>query len=507
MNSNVLLGKEARAAIMRGVDAAADAVKPTLGAAGANAILQSGMAPGHIITNDGVSIAQMVQLDDPYEQMGADLIKEIAGKSDKESGDGTTTSTVLAQAILHAGEDADAHPMEIKRSLDECVPIIFDSIDKQKRSITVDEVATVATVSAENPALGELIQTIYKEIGSNGIIELDTSNLPDTFYEITEGVRLRGAGYVGLYSTTEQGKAVYKNPQILISKEKISSLDELQPVVKALMEAGKNELVIMASEVDMGVANVLAATHLRGGFKTHLIKAPTLWKDWIMEDFARITGATVVDRKEGLSFKSLLMSHLGTCDKLITTRDETRVIGIKDISAYVNDLNERGDDDSKLRASWLQTKVATIRLGANSESELSYLRLKAEDARSAAYLALQDGIVPGGGVALWQASLDMPDTVGGRLLRQALRAPLHQIVANTGFAGDFQLEDGSADGFDARTSTVVDMWEAGIVDPAKVVKNSVKNAISVAGTVLTTSIAVKLPNQINHENTNQVPGM
>ena len=499
------MGKEARAAIMRGVDAAANAAKPTLGAAGANALLQHHLYPGHLITNDGVSIVQMVQLDDPYEQMGADLIKEIAGKSDKESGDGTTTSTVLAQAILHAGAEAKAHPMEIKRSLDACLPVIEASLDAQKKEITLDEVATVATVSAENAHIGELIQTIYKEIGRDGIIELDTSNLPDTFYEISEGVRLRGAGYVGLYSTTEQGKAVYKNPQILISKEKISNIDELSPLVEALMKAGKNELVIMASEVDMGVANVLAATHLRGGFKTHLIKAPTLWKDWIMEDFARITGATIVDKKEGLSFKSLLMAHLGTCEKLITTKDETRVIGIKDISKYVEELKEANTYDAKLRASWLQTKVATIRLGANSDSELSYLRLKTEDARSAAYLALQEGIVPGGGVALLEAANALPATVGGEILRAALQAPMRQIVDNAG--GEFQVPTGVAVGYNALTGEWVNMWEVGIVDPVKVVKNAVKNAISVAGSVLTTEIAVKLPKQPNNENTNQVPSM
>lgn len=492
---------------MRGVDAAADAAKGTLGAAGSNAILQSGMMPGHLVTNDGVSIVQMVQMENEYEQMGANLIKEIASRSDKESGDGTTTSTVLTQAILHAGADIDAHPMDIKRSLDECLPLIMESLDAQKKEITIDEVAQVATVSAENENIGELIGTIYQEIGRDGIIELDTSNLPDTFYEISEGVRLIGAGFMGAYSTTEQGKAVYKNPKILISKDKISSTDELGPIVKALMDAGKNELVIMAEEVDMGVASVLAATHLRGGFKTHIIKAPTLWKDWIMEDFARITGATMVNRAEGITFKSLMMSHLGTCEKLITTKDETRVIGIKDISAYVQELKDTGTDEANLRAMRLQTKVATIRLGANSDSELSYLRLKTEDARNAAYLALQDGVVAGGGSALVMASKTLPDTVGGRMLKEALKAPAKQIGLNAGrdltIGSDY--EDGH--GFNAMTGEFVDMWVAGIIDPTKVVKNSIKNAISVAGTVLTTQCVITMPKQPINENPSQMPGM
>jgi chaperonin GroEL len=244
---------------------------------------------------------------------------------------------------------------------------------------------------------------------------------------------------------------------------------------------------------------------LQGGFKTLIIKAPTLWKDWLFEDFARITGATVVDPAAGTSLKQFAMSWLGTCDKLITTKDETRVIGIKDISEYVEQLSQ-GSDEDKLRASWLQTKVATLKLGANSESELSYVRLKAEDARNAAYLALQDGIVPGGGVALMQAADALPDTVGGRILHKALYAPITQIITNAGVDHEkVMLLYG--EGFDARTKEVVNMWDAGIVDPVRVVKNSVKNAISVAGTVLTTQVVINLPKAGQNEAPRQMPGM
>lgn len=502
--SNVYLNDEARAGLMRGVDAVADAVKLTLGAGGANAVLEAGVQPGHLITNDGVSIAMQVKLEDPIENIGANLVKEIASRSDKESGDGTTTSTVLAQAILHAGDGVEASPMDIKRSLDECLPILNLALDEQTRPITVDEVAGVASVSAESEYLGSLFQEMYQEIGKDGLVELDFSNLPETFYELSEGVRLRNAGWLGAYSSTEPGKAVFKQARILITKQKVSTVDELDPILKAVAQEGKRELVLFVDEIDMGVASRLAATHLQGGFKTLIIKAPTLWKDWLFEDFAKITGATIIDEVAGTSLKKFSLSYLGSAERIITTKDETRVIGIKDVSEHIAELNSRGDDEGKLRAAWLQTKVATLKLGASSESELSYVRLKAEDARNAAYLALQDGIVPGGGVALMNASFALPETVGGRILRAALRAPMRQIIENAG--GAYKEPECSEDiGFNARTGEWVNMWDAGIVDPVRVVKNAIKNAISVAGTVLTTKVAITLPKE--DEAPRPMPGM
>lgn len=490
--SNIYLADEARDALIRGVDAVADAVKVTLGAAGSNAILEAGVAPGHILTNDGISIAQSIRMEDPVENMGANLIREIADRSNKESGDGTTTSTVLAQAILHAGREADGNPMEIKRSLDECLPIINASLDAQKRDITVDDVAQVATISAEDETVGALLQEIYQQIGKDGIVELDTSNLPETYYEITEGVRLRGAGFLGAYSTTEPGKAIYNNPMILITKQKIVSTDDIEPVMKLVSSRGKSELVIFCDEIDMGVASQLAYTHLSGKFKTLVIKAPTLWKNWLIEDFAEITGATVIDTAEGLNLRTVSYNHLGTCEKIITTKDETRIIGIQDISTYIEFLQEENTEESKLRLSWLQTKAAILKVGANSETELSYKRLKMEDARNAAYQALQEGIVAGGGVALLNASNDLPETIGGRILRVALTAPLRQIIENA-VSEESISQMGSNTGFNARTGELTDMWEAGIVDPVKVTKAAVKNAISVAGAVLTTSVIVTAP--------------
>lgn len=503
---NIYTGTEARTKLMAGIDKVADAVKLTLGAAGSNGILEAELRPFHRITNDGVSVANSIFLEDPVENIGANIIKEIASKSDKESGDGTTTSTVLAQAILHEGLKSDASPMDIKRSLDECLPVIVASLDSQKKDITVDEVGAVATISAEDETIGALIQEAYQEIGKEGIIELDNSNLPETFIEYSEGVRLRFAGWLGAYSSTEPGKAVYKKPKILISKEKITSTDQIEPIFKALDAAGISELVLYVEDIDMAVASRLALTHLNGGFKTLIIKAPTLWKDWLFEDFAKLTGTKAVDFAEGKTFKNLRLEDLGTCDKIIATKDETRMLGTQDVSEHIKALEEAGvlDDQQKVRASWLQTKVAILKLGANSDSELSYKRLKTIDAISASKLALEDGVVAGGGVALRNATAELPETVGGIILIQALVAPIKQIIENAGvkFTDDTIILAGDDKGLNAKTLEVVDMWEAGILDPALVVKNAVKNAISVAGTVLTASVIVTLPKK---EEKPQVP--
>lgn len=471
-----------------GCDKVADAVKLTLGAGGSNAVIEENLPPFHRVTNDGVTIAKSIILADPVENIGANIIKEIAGKAHKESGDGTTTATVLAQAILRS--PYTGNPMEVKKSLDECIPFIESEIDRQKREITVDDVGNVATISGESEEIGKLIQEIYQEIGKEGIIELDNSNLSETFYEIVDGVRIK-TGYFGEYSCTQQGKAIYKNPKILISKEKISTIEQIESIVKKLAQVSISELVIYCEDIDMSVASRIALTHLNGKFKIHLIKAPTLWKDWIYEDLPHLLGANPVDFSNGKTFNNIELDDLGTCDKIISTQEETRLLGTKDISNHIDTLKEKGltDDQQLLRISWLNTKVGILKLGANSEAELSYKRLKTIDAINASKLALEDGVVCGGGVALSQISL--PDTLGGNILKEAIKAPLNQIIENArGEIVDTHFDKDT--GYNAKTNEVVNMWEANIIDPAKVVKNSIISAISVAGTILTTRTVITL---------------
>lgn len=492
---NFLTGSDARDALMRGVNAVADAVKGTLGAGGYNAVLESDLRPGHLITNDGVSIAREIVMTDPYENMGANLMKEVATRADKESGDGTTTAITLAQAILKEGLTIDASPMEIKRSLDECLPIILKSLDDQKREITVNEVGTVASISAEDETLGALFQEIYTKIGKDGIIELDNSNTYETFYEIKEGVRLRDTGLLSPYMATEGTRAVYHKPRIIIATQKIAALSDINNLYSSLEKEGIKEVVILAQEIEQSVLAALAFTQSRGIFKTLIIKAPVLFRDWIFEDFAAITGATIIGPETGVTWKTVTLAHLGSCDKIVVGKEETTVLGIKDISKHLTKLEElvKEDEQIKVRIAWLKTKAAVLKLGANSESELSYKRLKAEDARNASYLALQDGIVAGGGLALVNASYTMPNTVGGTLLRQALTFPLEQIMSNAGFKTNWTLFKDNERGFDAKAGKMAHMFDAGIVDPCRVVKNSVKNAISVAGVVLTAQVVVTKP--------------
>lgn len=487
-NTDLKTGKQK---VIAGISKATAMIKETYGAAGGNIIIEESLYPFHTITNDGKKIVDSIHLADRYENVGANIIKEAGDKADKDSGDGRKTTMLLTEAIFKESESYTGLLMDLNRSLNDCIPILHKAINDQKKDITVDDVGAVATISSENEEIGKMVQEIYQKIGKEGIIEVDNSNLPETFYEVTEGVRLRGARYLGEYSTTEPGKAVYKNPKILISKDKITSVDQLDPLFGSLKRQNVFELVIYCDDIDMSVASRLALTHLQGGFKTLLIKAPTLWKDWLFEDFAKITGATPVDLKEGKTFKNLTLEDLGTCETIITDDEETRVIGIKDITNHLNYLEEQGSDDARLRKAWLQTKVAILKVGANSESELSYRSKKARDACNASFLALEDGVVAGGGVALLNAADSLPDTVGGNILKKVLEYPIIQICNNAEV--EWSGASGVGIGYDVKNGCMVDMVEAQIIDPALVVKNAIKNAISIASTVLTSKGSIIIP--------------
>lgn len=496
---NVYTGDEARAKLMVGVNVVADAVKGTLGAGGYNALLQDPRPPYSIATNDGVSVARSIYLADPVENIGANLMKEIGQKSDKDGGDGTTTSITLAQAILQGGLSATASPMEVKRSLEECLPIIIKSIDAQTKEITVDDVGRVATISSENEDMGRLIQEVYTKIGKDGILYTDISKTAEDYYTLGKGVKVEDAALASAYmaDTDNAGNFVktsaIKNPQILLTKQRISSAMEINTIVTELYNKGIKELVIFCDEIEATVIPDLVMTRAKSGFRTVVIRMPVLWKDHWFEDLALLTGATVVDPVQGVGFKELKSFHLGTCDSILADKTDTYLEGTRDIAEYIAKL-DAGDDEDKLRAARLNTKSARLFVGAPTESALSYKRLKLEDARNAAYQALHGGVVAGGGVALRNAAKEMPDTIGGNILREALVAPMHQIMTNAiGEKVGKTIVDEPNVGFDAKTMDMVDMHEAGIIDPAKIVKNAITNAISVASVVLSTKVIVTLP--------------
>lgn len=483
---NIYSGNEARTKLSEGFRKGVDAVKVSFGASGSNAIIEEAVYPFSRTTNDGKAILQPIKLIDPVENIGLNILKEVSDKQDHESGDGRKTAILLAGAILAEGMKAQGNAMEIKKSLDECLPIVLKSIDSQTKKITVEEVAKVATIASESESLGKLFQEIYQKIGSDGVIEFDNSNTPHTSYEITEGVRLLNCGFTFPYMANEDKgrKAVYKYPKILITKQKISNLTEIDPIIKALVNSGRDELVIFTEDIDLTVSQALAYLQLQGvekneklvKFNTLVIKAPILWKDWIYEDFAKITGATIVNPGEGRTLKSFSLSWLGTCDKIVTSKDETVVIGSLPITEHLEKLMELGTDDSKLRVSRLKTKTAILKLGANSETELSYLKGKALDGRNASFLALNSGVVDGAGKTLFKIANELSEigSIGSEILFGALQRPYRQLCENV----------------EGTTENVKKYDFKDIFDPASVVKSAITNALSVASTILTTKVVI-----------------
>lgn len=508
--------------LAEGVRKAASIVSKTMGPKGTNVELESSLYPYHLITNDGATIIKEIQLADPLEKIGLSHLKEAADRSNNNSGDGSTTMTVLLNAILEEGIKSGVSTLEIKQSLDECLPIIEASIKEQTRQITVEDIPAVARIAGENEELATTLGAIYKSIGKDGIIHLEGSGTYDSSYSLIEGVRFIDTGYLSPYMAhDDKTKAIYKNPTILVTKNKIQHINDINPLLKALEAQNKKDFVIFTDDMDSGVARTLIEAHKSGILNILIIKAPTLWKGYVFEDFAKITGATIIEDASGTKLgKDLKLSWLGTCKTLIVDKEETTVIGIQDISEHIAALAQEGSNDSKLRLSWLTTKTAILKLGAKSETELSYLRLKAEDAIHSSRLALKSGIVAGGGLALFNASHLMPDSIGGNLLKEALISPMKQIMTNAGkgldriitmghyeygtnkkfIEGKDTLDGiGNTIGFDASSGKNVDMFDANIVDASAIVLGAIRNALGIASTLLTTSSVIILPPKSTEE--------
>lgn len=498
---------DAQERLKSGIKKVARAVGVTMGTAGSNAIIETLESPGHILTNDGYSIANAIILTDPVEDKGRTILLEAINRANKASGDGSSTTCVLTDAILDVGwkHVGEAHPMAIKRSLEDCVSTIEDSLEEQKKVIDVKDVGQVATVSSEDSAIGARIQEIYERIGKSGIIHWDISKTTEDSFTIGEGITVEGATYISPYmcDATEGGgnsnQIRLSKPKILITSQKISSAVAFADLAASLDADGVKDLIVFAGEVDPLVVPDLIMTRARRGFRIAIVKMPVLWRDWWYEDLAKATGATIIDGA-GLFMKDAKKEHLGTVNNILITREDTFLDGIKDVTQHISEIESGGTDSDKLRASRLNTKTARYYVGAQSDSALSYRRLKVEDAISAAWQALNGGIVAGGGTALLNVSarLKQIPSVGAKILAEALEAPARQIYANTGIkAPDIFDYDGTDKcGFDSRLEREVpDMFKQGIVDPKNVVLNAVKNAVSVAATVLTAPTLVLLPRE------------
>lgn len=500
-NDNLYTGEEARKKMAKGIEKVAEAVGKTMGTAGQNAIIEALERPGYAVTNDGYSIANAIFLVDPLERLGQKVLLEAINRANRASGDGSSTTCVLTAAILEEGAKhlKDSSPMELKRSLEECIPLIEASIASQKKDVTVDEIEAVATISAEDESIGKMIQEIYQKIGKSGIIQWDVSKTSKDSYTVGNGIEIAGASYMSPYmcDIDEKGNLSttvrWQNAAVLLLRQKVTGAIEFEKLFQELFNNEVRELVIFVDEIEAPVIADLIRTRAMRGFKSVVIKMPVLWKEDWWEDLAIASGAKIIGMGAYATLKNMKLSDLGSFGYITVTKESTYLEGIKnDIGKHILALQVDGSDEALQRAERLNIKTARYFVGAHSESALAYRRLKVEDSINAANCALQNGVVAGGGVALANAADELPDNLGGRLLKKALYAPMMQIIKNTGKEVPISSL-GDTIGIDSRTGEEVDMFEANIVDASDVVLNAARNAIGVAASILTAGTVVIIP--------------
>jgi chaperonin GroEL len=519
MSKTIAFNEEARRGLERGMNQLADAVKVTLGPKGRNVVLEKKWgAP--TITNDGVSIAKEIELEDPYEKIGAELVKEVAKKTDDVAGDGTTTATVLAQALVREGlrnVAAGANPMSLKKGIEAAVEAISAQLLTMAKDVeTKEQIASTASISAADTTVGDIIAEAMDKVGKEGVITVEESNTFGLDLELTEGMRF-DKGHLSGYFVTDPAsmETVLEDPYILIVNSKISSIKDLVPVLEKVMASGK-PLVIIAEDIDGEALATLIVNKLKGVFKSVAVKAPGFGdrRKAMLADIAILTGGEVISEEVGLKLENADLTLLGTARKVVTTKDETTIVeggGSADqIAGRVNQIkNEIENSDSDYDREKLQERlaklaggVAVIKVGAATEVELKERKHRIEDAVRNAKAAVEEGIVAGGGVALVQATaavfealkLEGDEATGANIVRVAASAPLKQIAINAGLEGGVvaekvaNLPDGQ--GLNAATGEYVDLIAAGIIDPAKVTRSALQNAASIAALFLTTEAVV-----------------
>ncbi|MEV7687232.1 chaperonin GroEL [Streptomyces bungoensis] len=514
----IAFDEEARRGLERGMNQLADAVKVTLGPKGRNVVLEKKWgAP--TITNDGVSIAKEIELEDPYEKIGAELVKEVAKKTDDVAGDGTTTATVLAQALVREGlrnVAAGANPMALKRGIEKAVEAVSAALLEQAKDVeTKEQIASTASISAADTQIGELIAEAMDKVGKEGVITVEESNTFGLELELTEGMRF-DKGYISAYFATdmERMEAVLEDPYILIANSKISSVKDLLPLLEKVMQSGK-PLLIIAEDVEGEALSTLVVNKIRGTFKSVAVKAPGFGdrRKAMLGDIAILTGGEVISEEVGLKLENATLDLLGRARKVVITKDETTIVdgaGSSDqVNGRVNQIRaeiENSDSDydrEKLqeRLAKLAGGVAVIKAGAATEVELKERKHRIEDAVRNAKAAVEEGIVAGGGVALLQASqvfekleLEGDEATGANAVKLALEAPLKQIAVNGGLEGGVVVEKVRnltvGHGLNAATGEYVDMIAEGIIDSAKVTRSALQNAASIAALFLTTEAVI-----------------
>ena len=515
----IAFDEEARRGLERGMNQLADAVKVTLGPRGRNVVLEKKWgAP--TITNDGVSIAKEIELEDPYEKIGAELVKEVAKKTDDVAGDGTTTATVLAQALVREGlrnVAAGANPMALKRGIEKAVEAVSAELLAMAKEVeTQEEIASTASISAADPAIGAMIAEAMEKVGKEGVITVEESNTFGLELALTEGM-LFDKGYISPYFVTdpERMEAVLEDPYILIANQKITAIKDLLPLLEKVMQSGK-PLMILSEDVEGEALATLVVNKIRGSFRSVAVKAPGFGdrRKAMLQDIAILTGGQVISEEVGLKLETTGIELLGRARKVVVTKDETTIVegagDAEQIAGRVNQIRaeiEKSDSDydrEKLqeRLAKLSGGVAVIKAGAATEVELKERKHRIEDAVRNAKAAVEEGIVAGGGVALLQAShrafaklkLEGEEAVGAKIVELAVEAPLKQIAINAGLEGGVVVEKvrhlESGWGLDASTGEYVDMIKHGIIDPAKVTRSALQNAASIAALFLTTEAVI-----------------
>ena len=520
MAKNIEYNTEARAKLKTGVDGLADAVKVTLGPKGRNVVIDKKFgAPA--VTKDGVTVAKEIELEDPVENMGAQMVKEVASKTSDIAGDGTTTATVLAQSIVSEGlknVTAGANPMDIKRGIDKAVVHVLDYLKGLSKEVSKkEEISQVGTISANNDSsIGELIADAMDKVGNDGVITVEEAKGMDTFLETVEGMQF-DRGYLSPYFVTnaESMDAELENPMILLHEKKISNMKELLPVLEKVVQAGKS-LLIIAEDVEGEALATLVMNKLRVSFKVAAVKAPGFGdrRKEMMQDIAILTGATVISEDQGYKLENADLSYLGEARSVSIDKDNTTIVkgkGSQDaVTARVNEIKVQIDktssdyDREKLqeRLAKLSGGVAVLNIGAATEVEMKEKKDRVDDALHATRAAVKEGIVPGGGVALLRSvdsiktdKMEGDEAIGAEILKKALEGPMRQIVANAGLeesivVNEIRNNKSKSYGFDARAEKYLDMIKAGIIDPTLVTRTAVQNAASVAGLLLTTEAVI-----------------
>ena len=538
MAKQIIYGEEARKALQSGLDQLANTVKITLGPKGRNVVLDKKFgAP--LITNDGVTIAKEIELEDAYENMGAQLVKEVATKTNDAAGDGTTTATILAQALVREGMKnvaAGANPMVVKKGIKKAVDAAVDEIKKNSKKVNgPEDIARVATVSADDETVGKLVAEAMEKVTADGVITVEESKTADTYSEVVEGMQF-DRGYISPYMVTDTDKmeAVIDDAYILITDKKISSIQEILPLLEQIVQSGK-KLVIIAEDVEGEAIATLLVNKLRGTFTCVAVKAPGFGdrRKEMLQDIAILTGGQVISEELGLELKSATMEQLGRAKQVKVQKENTIIVdgagNSADIKARIGQIRAQIEtttsdfDREKLqeRLAKLSGGVAVIKVGAATEVEMKEKKLRIEDALSATKAAVEEGIVAGGGISLLNAipaveklldPAEGDEKTGVRIVLKALEEPIRQIATNAGLEGSVIIDNIHRNGkvgygFDAYKETYVDMISAGIVDPTKVTRSALQNAASVAAMVLTTECLVADKKEENPAPAAPNPGM